>query len=202
MSATVSTASGSAPAGGRRVGLIRFRFRAYGRDRWPAYLSLVLLVGLVGGVALGSMAAARRTESAFPAFLRSTNPSDLDIDNGNYDPTLLKQVAALPLVTSVQSYVSLNIYPVHPNGMADISNPFGNLEEVGTLSKLYIRQDKVTIVAGRMLDPRRRDQVVVSKFAATLFGLHVGQRIPVGIFPNSDINNEGLPKGPAPERLT
>jgi hypothetical protein len=202
MSSTSSTTPRSAATGARRLGLAWFRFRAYGRDRWPAYLSLVLLIGLVGGVALGSVAAARRTQSAFPAFLASTNPSDLDIDNGTYDPKLLKQVAALPLVTSVQPYVSLNIYPVKPNGTANLANPFGNLEEVGTLSKLYLSQDKLTIVAGRMLDPRRRDQVVVSKFAATLFGLHVGEREPVGIFPNSDISNEGMPKSPAPERLT
>jgi hypothetical protein len=202
MSSTAGTANEGGATGARRLGLAWFRFQVYGRDRWPAYLSLVLLIGLVGGVALGSVAAARRTQSAFPAFLASTNPSDLDIDNGEYDPKLLKQVAGLPQVTSVQSYVSLNIYPVKPNGTADQANPFGNLEEAGTLSKLYLSQDKVTIVAGRMLDPRRRDQVVVSKFAATLFGLHVGQREPVGIFPNSDINNEGSPTHPAPERLT
>ena len=37
----------------------------------------MLLIGLVGGVALGSAAAARRTESSFPVYLASTNPSDL-----------------------------------------------------------------------------------------------------------------------------
>ena len=202
MSPSTGRPGGKAPLSSRSLRLAWFRFGAYGRQRWPAYLYLVLLIGLVGGVALGSVAAARRTQSAFPAFLASTNPSDLDIDNGTYDPTLLAKVSALPDVTSVQSYVSLNVVPINPNGTVDPANPFGNLEEAGTLSKLYISQDRVTIVAGRMLDPHRRDQVVVSKFAAELFGLHVGQRELVGIFPNSDINSEGVPKGPAPQRLT
>lgn len=41
------------------------------------YLAIVLLLGLVGGLALGALAGARRTQSSFPKFLRSTNPSDL-----------------------------------------------------------------------------------------------------------------------------
>jgi hypothetical protein len=47
--------------------------------RWGGYLGLVLLIGLIGGVALGSAAAASRTESSFSVFLASTNPSDLSV---------------------------------------------------------------------------------------------------------------------------
>ncbi len=38
-------------------------------------------------------------------------------------------------------------------GAPDMANPFGDLDEAGTPSKLYISQDKLTVVAGRMLDP-------------------------------------------------
>jgi hypothetical protein len=41
------------------------------------YLSLVLLIGLVGGLAMGAVAAARRTQSSYSSFLASTNPSDV-----------------------------------------------------------------------------------------------------------------------------
>jgi hypothetical protein len=156
MSSTAGAPVANAPRGSRGVRLAWFRFGTYGRQRWPAYLYLVLLLGLVGRVALGSVAAAGRTRSAFPAFLRSTNPSDLDIDNGNYDPALLAKVGALPEVTSVQSYVALNIFPINPNGSVDFTNPFGDTEKAGTLSKLYISQDKLSIVAGRMLGPSIR----------------------------------------------
>lgn len=56
-------------------GLLRvsgYRFRATFRRRWGAYLSLVLLVGLVGGVAMGAIAAARRTQASFATYLAST----------------------------------------------------------------------------------------------------------------------------------
>jgi hypothetical protein len=54
-----------------------YRFRATFRRRWSGYVALAALVGLVGGVALASVAAARRTDSSYPDFLASTNPSDL-----------------------------------------------------------------------------------------------------------------------------
>ena len=39
----------------------------------------MLLIGLIGGIAMGSIAAARRTQSSFTTFLASTNPSDLSL---------------------------------------------------------------------------------------------------------------------------
>jgi hypothetical protein len=51
-----------------------YRFRACFRARWTGYLALVLLIGVVGGVAMAAVAGARRTQSSFPAYLASTNP--------------------------------------------------------------------------------------------------------------------------------
>jgi hypothetical protein len=41
-----------------------YRFRATLRRRLTTYLSAILLVGLTGGVAMASLAAARRTQSS------------------------------------------------------------------------------------------------------------------------------------------
>ncbi len=56
-----------------RVGWYRLR-RSF-RRRSVGYLSVVLVIGLVGGVAMASMAGARRTQSSYPRFLAGTNPS-------------------------------------------------------------------------------------------------------------------------------
>ena len=48
---------------GQVLGVARYRFRAtFGRRR-GSYLTVVLLVGLVGGLAMGALSAARRTQS-------------------------------------------------------------------------------------------------------------------------------------------
>jgi len=56
------------------LGLAGYRVRVTLRHRWASYLSLVILVGLIGGLGLGSLAAARRTQSSFSTFIAATNP--------------------------------------------------------------------------------------------------------------------------------
>ena len=80
-----------------------YRFRATFRQRWTGYLTLVVLIGLVGGVAMAAVAGARRTQSSFPAYLASTNPSDVGmftefdpISNVGYSAQVNRAVARVP----------------------------------------------------------------------------------------------------------
>ncbi len=180
----------------------QYRWRSQLQGRWTGYLGLVVLIGLVGGLSLAGVAAARATQSSFPAFLASTNPSTIDIDNGTWNPAILTKVATFPDVTSVQTYVALNMVPILPNGYPDFSNNFGDLEETGILHRLFIDQDKVTIVAGRMLDPQRPDEVVLSRYSADVLGLHLGEKVREGVFANSQLNDDGQPTSPASQRFT
>ena len=100
-----------------------YRFRATFRRRWGSYVALVLLVGIIGGIAMGAVAAGRRTQSAFPAFLKSTNPSDLiaefSANSGtSYDPTIVNKIAHLPHVKHVESFVVLSAGVLKPDGSA------------------------------------------------------------------------------------
>ena len=56
-----------------------YRFRTTFRHRLGGFLTIALLLGVIGGIAMGSMAGARRTESSFSTFLASTNPSNLQL---------------------------------------------------------------------------------------------------------------------------
>ena len=94
-----------------RFGAARYRVRATLRLRRSGYVALAIMVALVGGLGLGSLAAARRTQSSFSTFIATTNPSDLSVSvyggalggpaNPNYDPSLTARIARLPDVRHV-----------------------------------------------------------------------------------------------------
>jgi hypothetical protein len=101
-----------------------YRVRATFRRRWTGYLAIVLLIGLVGGVAMGSIAGARRTQSDFPAYLAATDASDLQFassltGSGGFSlSNLSAKLARLPLVEHVASSPDLLVNPSGPNGKA------------------------------------------------------------------------------------
>ena len=109
----------------QRLAVVRYRSRATLRHRRGSYVSLVILVGLIADLGLGSLAAARRTQSSFSTFLASTNPSDLTVSmygggggstNPDYDPALTARIAHLPDVRHVAAAVELTGAPLTPDG--------------------------------------------------------------------------------------
>ncbi len=182
---------------GGALGVARYRLRTTFRHRWGGYLSLVVLVGLIGGLGLGSLAAARRTQSSFSTFLASTNPSDFSVSAygvggvsaPNFDPALLAAIARLPHVRHVAAALEVTGAPL----AADGSPRLGVTAEaypVASVSGLLFTQDRVTVTQGRMSDPARPDEVLMAPQVAAQFGFHVGEVIPYGFYSNAQ---QGLP---------
>ena len=147
---------------------------------------------------MGSLAAARRTQSSYSALLESTNPSQVivataianpAIGNGQgYDPGIVREVAQLPHVTAVASATGVNAEPLGPNG-APISIAAYTVQagtSQGSVGGEYFRIDRLAISAGRAADPGRADEFVASPTAATGFGFHVGQIVPMGFYTNRE----------------
>jgi FtsX-like permease family len=152
------------------------------RDR-VGYLAIALIVGIIGGVAMGSVAAARRTQSAFPRILAASNPSNLDVDPGVYSPQILRRISDLPHVASDKAYIALYGLRALRSGFADPQTFFNQqVELVGSLDGLYFSQDRVIITRGRRADPRRPGEVIISEQTADRFGLHVGQALTINLY--------------------
>ena len=185
----------------REIGRIAwYRLRLDLPRRWGSYVGIVLLVAFVGGIALGSIAGARRSESAFPTFLKGTNPSDLAIDVGTYNPKILGEIARLPQVSSLETYVSPNAVPVTASGHVETHSPLftSDFDPIASLNGLYFNQDRMTIVQGTRPDPRRPDEAMVDEFAARLYGLHVGTIVRLGFYSNAQLGqSSGVPTSPA-----
>lgn len=168
----------------------RYRFRATFARRWGGYLSVVVLIGLVGGLAMGSLAGARRTQSSFPTFLASTDPSDMTIFTG---PLPLAVIAHLPGVKQVESISLLDAVLLgtrwSPSGRRDANR---QVSSVGSVNGLRFKQNRLTVVAGRMANPSRDDQAVVTEEGARLLGVHVGQTVSVGFYTNAETMRSGF----------
>jgi len=161
-----------------------YRFRATWHTRWGSYASVVLLVALVGGISMAALAGARRTQSAFPAYLAATNASDLQLqaeELRSATSDLASQLAHLPQVTHVGEAPSLFVVPLGPNGrpvQAAVTGALSSeMDAVGSLGGQYFTQDRLVVVKGRLANPTSASQMVASTLAARLSGWHVGEKL-------------------------
>ena len=173
-------------------GVALYRIRRTFRRRWPGYLSLVLLVGLVGGLGLGSLAAARRTQSSFSTFLAGTNPSDLLVSiysgnlsqaaNPNYNAVLdARPSSGWPDVRHVAAGVEVTGAPLTADGAPRL-RVLGLAYPVASVNGLFFTQDRLAVTQGRLASPQRPDEIVMAPVVAKLLGFHVGQVIPFGFY--------------------
>jgi hypothetical protein len=161
--------------------------------RWTGYLTIVLIVGLLGGVAIGSITAARRTESSFQVFLKQTNPSDMGLLL--YAPNETTALSHLRYVKHVET-MSYNVFALPAGTGGAPRNPpafkSGDVVPIGSLNGEYFNQDKVAVVEGRMANPRRADEFVLTTAAARLLGWHVGQSIPMYFYTTAQAQLPGI----------
>jgi hypothetical protein len=174
-----------------------YRFRATVGRRWTGYLALLILIGLVGGVSMAAIAGARRTQSSFPVYEASTNPSELQAfdeflpatDTG-FSQHLNDEVAHLPYVARVTPVVGFDgtLQYVDPPRLHAIPGEAPPALE-GSTSGEYLTSDRVTVLQGRLLDPSRLDEFMLSAGAATADGLHLGSTIRLAFFNDALANS-------------
>jgi hypothetical protein len=153
-----------------------FHFRTAFHRRWTGYLAVILLIGLVGGVAMGSIAAARRTQSAFPAYLTTSQASDLHFQIYSSQSvaslsSLTSELEHLPQVARVAIAPTFFVTPVGANGRA-LPNSVSSDEAttIGSENGEYFTQDRVAVTAGRMANPKSTNEMMATAEAAKLAG--------------------------------
>lgn len=148
------------------------------RRHWRAWLSIAVLVGIGGGLAMASLAAARRTDTAYPRFLEQARPPDFVLDpDFEVDSTeFLDAVESLPAVALRSDARAVALGPVVDGriAFAGLGNTVASVDGVR-----FYQRDRVHLVDGRMPDPSRADEVLVSRSAAA-DGLAVGDRLTYG----------------------
>ena len=164
-----------------------YRYRATFARQLTGYVTVALLIGLIGGVGMAAVAGARRTQSSYPRFLASTNASDLTMAVYQVGPassnvhSLRATIERLPGVTHVVAAVAPAVAALSANGAARV-NTLSNVTVGGGLNGLGVTQDRLAVVKGRLANQRRADEIVMTAGAAKMLGVHVGQIVPLGLF--------------------
>jgi ABC-type lipoprotein release transport system permease subunit len=154
---------------------------ARGRS-WRTALTVALIGGLLGAVALGALAGARRTASAYSRYLQSTDSSDVFVDIPGPVLAAIPKIASLPAVRPGQSaaWLGLAANPVI-RGRVDESflddNLVGSYEGAGSHGDDYFRQDRMTVVAGRLPRLDATSQIALTASMARKFGVGVGGKV-------------------------
>jgi len=185
-----------------------YRFRATFGKRRGEYLTLIVLIGLLGGVALGAIAGARRTQASYVTYLGSIRPSDMQIfttfanpsigGSIGYDPATNARILRLPFVRSAESVVGFDGNLAYVHGAKPHIRP-GEKPPVfeGVTGGEYTTQDSAHLVAGRYADPNNPHEAVMNAQAAAEMGLHLGSVIQVGLNSDAQETVMSAPTGPS-----
>ena len=182
------------------LSFVWYRLRATFGSELSYFVSVVLLVGALGGLSMGAVAAARSTESSFSDYVAASHVPQLFVLDGvinpaigldsAYNPMLLRQLSHLPHVQRAASTLELNMGPLTPRGRP---LPASNgIPADASVNGLYFTEDPVAITEGRMADPHKADEFVLDAATARAFGYHVGEEVPIGWLTNAQANSGNL----------
>jgi ABC-type lipoprotein release transport system permease subunit len=162
--------------GGKTLSVALACHRSALRRSWRQATVLALIIGILGAVALGSLAGARRTATAYDRYLTSINASDAFVNVPGVLPGMpvtrpIDLISALPGVISHATYVGLNAFPVL-HGKVDYDFLTASIN--GSLDGEYFSQDRASVVAGALPPPDSTTTVVLTPGAARAFGVGVG----------------------------
>ena len=168
--------------------------RLESRRRWRSLLVLALLVALATGTVLTATAGARRGETAFARLWDSTLPATVAVlpNQPRFD---WAKVRALPEVEVLTEFpvngnpFVLTCCPQTSVGFAPIGDEFGRTIE------------RPVMVAGRMFNPARADEIIVTPEFVTVYHKGVGDTVTMRLASPQQVNEHwdptaGPPRGP------
>jgi hypothetical protein len=142
------------------MGAVWLCLRAELRHQWRVWLALAVLLGVIGGIALTAAAGARRTDTAYPRFLRASHAAQLAVfparsGFGGY----FRDMARLPEVSSSASAAFLQMSLPGPS-----ASPFSGLTaEASPAGDDGVALDRVKVLAGRLFDPADPHAVMIDQ---------------------------------------
>ena len=175
-------------------------FRAEWRNRWRALVGLFLLIAFATAVVSTAFAGARRGASSVDRLLDNTEPATIGVllNRGVFDWDVVRD---MPHVEAVSAFV-VGDFAVEGLDEGDLdgqdptmfsSFPFVDDEVMRTLEVPYV-------LDGRLADPSRADEVMISTDFEHHFGKHVGDHLTIRLHSAEQIDtfdDDSPPAGPS-----
>ena len=154
---------------------------------------------------MGSLAGARRTQSSFPTFLASTNPSTLGMavynQIGAPGASIATAIAHLADVAHVRTLSAGPAVPLNSKGAPRLSTV--NLVVVGGSTDGYLtQQDRLAVLAGHLADPAHVNQIVITPGVERIWGVRLGSVVPIGFYAPSQATLPGFGTAKVKPRFT
>jgi hypothetical protein len=163
------------------------------RRRWRSLAVLALLIALATGTVLTAIAGARRGETAWNRLWARTLPATVTV-LPNQPGFNWARIAALPDVAALTKFPVVFGFEAQGYPAASTGFPLADDQMTRTI-------ERPVILAGRLFNPHRADEVVITpKFAAT-FGKHVGDSLTLELSSAQQADegydgSSGAPAGP------
>jgi hypothetical protein len=183
--------------------------RATRGSSWRAALAVALIGGLLGAVALASIAGARRTASAYGRYVTSIRASDAFVNIPGVLPGMpvtepLTLISRLPGVVASAGYLGLDANPVVRGKVNDsflTDDLTGSFAGPGFTADGF-GQDGMTVLAGRLPGVDSTDQIALTPAVARTFGVSVGGRVTYQLYRPNLRTGQNTPNGRATFRVT
>src|SRR5262245_5181276 len=160
------------------VSTARYWWRLAGQPSWRQAVALALLTGLLGAVALGAVAGARRTAGAYDRYLTAIRASDVFVNVPGKlpgEPVLrpIRLIRQLPGIIASAPYLGLSAAPVIDGHIRSAGAPPLN----GSLDGEYWTQDQMTVLAGRLPPVSATNQIVIAASAVEALHARLGGQV-------------------------
>src|ERR1700734_3923622 len=172
-----------------------YLWRATAQRSWRTVLTVALIGGLLGAVALGAVAGARRTGSAYGRYLTATKASDAAVNVPGVLPGMavtrpIKLIEALPGITASDAYIGLDANPVVAGHIRD---SFLTNSLTGSFDGAYLPRDRMTVLDGRLPRFHATREIALSPGIARLFGVGVGGHVTYQFYRQNPVTYRSTP---------
>ena len=153
--------------------------RAEARRQWPAWVAVVVLIGTVGGMVLGALAGARRTDSAYDRMVADTEAWDVLVNPNDGIESALdpESVGRLPQVEAIGTLDGVGAMLMDGDATTLGAGP---LVLAARDEQVLVEFSRPRVIEGAIYDPGDPSHVMIEDVVADTYGVQAGDSLQIG----------------------